>query len=64
MRGVTDPRVEIPAACQVHQGSGRLMVSRQEQGIVLDAHADGCCVLALDHSAVTLLADVLGEWLG
>jgi hypothetical protein len=40
------------------------MVSRQEQGIVLDSHADGCCVLALDHSAVTLLADVLGEWLG
>jgi hypothetical protein len=63
MRVVSDPRVKIPAVCQVHQGSGHLMVSRQEQCIVLDAHADGCCVLALDHSAAILLADVLGEWL-
>jgi hypothetical protein len=31
---------------------------------VLDAHADHCCVIALESAAVTLLFDVFGEWLG
>lgn len=61
---VSDPRVEIAAVCQVHQGSGRLVIRREGDRIVLDAHADHCCVLALEGAALTLLFDVLGEWPG
>jgi hypothetical protein len=61
---VNCPRVEIEAVCEVHQGSGRLVVRRHGERIVLDAHADHCCVLVLDSAAVTLLFDMLGQWLG
>lgn len=61
---VSDPRVDIEALCQVHQGSGCLVVRREGERIVLDACADHCCVLVLDSAAVTLLFDVFGEWLG
>jgi hypothetical protein len=61
---VNCPRVEIEAVCEVHQGSGRLVVRRDGKRIVLDAHADHCCVLVLDSAAVTLLFDMLGQWLG
>jgi len=44
--------------------SGRLVVRREGNRIVLDAHADECCVIALEDAAVTRLFDVLGEWLG
>jgi hypothetical protein len=64
VRVVSDPRVEIEAVCEVHQGSGRLVVRREGERIVLDARADHCCVITLQGSAVTLLFDVLGEWLG
>jgi hypothetical protein len=56
--------VEIEAVCEVHQGSGRLVVRREGERIVLDARADHCCVLVLESAAVTLLFDVFGEWLG
>lgn len=58
------PRVEIEAVWEVHHGSGRLVVRREGERIVLDAHADHCCVLVLDRAAVTLLFDMLGQWLG
>ena len=58
------PRVEIEAVCQVHHGSGRLVVRREGKRIVLDAHADHCRVLVLDSAAVTLLLDMLGQRLG
>lgn len=61
---VSDPRVEIEATCEVHQGSGRLVIKRDGDRIVLDAYADHCCVITLEGEAVTLLFDVLGEWLG
>jgi hypothetical protein len=61
---VSDPRVEIEATCEVHQGSGRLVIRRDGDRIVLDARADHCCVITLEDGAVTLLFDVLGEWLG
>jgi hypothetical protein len=64
MRVMSDPQVEIEAVCQVHRGSGRLVVRRESVRIVLDAHADECCVIALEDAAVTRLFDVLGEWLG
>jgi hypothetical protein len=31
---------------------------------VLDGQADDCCLITLESAAVTLLFDVLGEWLG
>jgi hypothetical protein len=60
---VSDPRVEIEAVCEVHGGSGRLVIRREGDRIVLDARADQCCVLALAGPAVTRLFDALGEWL-
>lgn len=57
-------RIEIPAVCEVHGGSGRLVVRREGDRIVLDGHADHCCVFTLGNPAVTRLFDALGEWLG
>ncbi len=61
---VSDPQIEIEAVCEIHQGSGRLVIRREDDQIVLDARADHCCVLALENPAVTRLFDALGEWLG
>ncbi|MGH3764419.1 MAG: hypothetical protein ACRDS0_33195 [Pseudonocardiaceae bacterium] len=62
---MTDPQVEIEAACEVHHdGSGRLVMRREGDRVVLDARADHCCVIAVDGAAMTLLFDVLGEWPG
>jgi hypothetical protein len=38
------PRVEIEVVCEAHHGSGRLVVRRDGTRILLDAHADHCCV--------------------
>ncbi len=62
-RVVSDPQVEIEAACEVHRSSGRLVVRREGDRVVLDARADECCVIAMEGAGVTLLFDVLGEWL-
>lgn len=61
---MSDPQVEIEAICEIHQGSGRLVIRREGDRIVLDGRADECCVITLEGAAVTLLFDVLGEWLG
>lgn len=61
---MTDPRVEIEAVCEVHHGSRRLVVRRKGERIVLATHADDCCMIVLDSAAVTMLCDVLGQWLG
>ena len=44
---MADSRVEIKAVCEVHGGSGRLVIRRDGDRIVLDARADHCCVLSL-----------------
>jgi hypothetical protein len=64
VRVVSDPQVEIEAVCEVHRGSGRLVVRREGDRLVLDAHADECCVIALEDVAVTRLFNVLGKWRG
>jgi hypothetical protein len=64
VRVVGDPWVEIEAVCEVHGGSGRLVIRRDGERIVLDAHADECCVITVEGAGMTLLFDVLGEWLG
>ncbi|MGH3977325.1 MAG: hypothetical protein ACRDS9_29040 [Pseudonocardiaceae bacterium] len=51
--------VEIDAVCEVHRGSGRLVIRREGERIVLDGRADECCVITMDGAAVTLLFDVL-----
>ncbi|MGH3839834.1 MAG: hypothetical protein ACRDS0_00020 [Pseudonocardiaceae bacterium] len=56
--------VEIPAVCEVHRGSGRLVIPCEGDRVVLDGRADHCCVITVEGAAVTLLFDVLGEWLG
>ncbi len=35
-----DPQVEIEATCEMHHGSGRLVIRREGDRIVLDARAD------------------------
>lgn len=60
---VNDPHAEIEASCEMHHGSGRLVVRCEGDRVVLDARADHCCVITLEDAAVMLLFDVLGEWL-
>jgi hypothetical protein len=61
---VSDPQIEVPAVCEVHGGSRRLLVRCDGNRIVLGGPADQCCVLTLEGPAVTRLFDALGEWLG
>jgi hypothetical protein len=61
---VSEPRVEIPVVCEVHGGSGHLKVRRDGDRIVFGGCAGRCCVFTLEGPAVTLLFDVIGEWLG
>jgi hypothetical protein len=49
---MSDPQVEIAAVCAVHLDAGRLVVRREGERIVLNAHADDC-VTFLDSAAVT-----------
>jgi hypothetical protein len=60
---VSEPRVEIPVTCEIYGGSGRLVVRREGERIVLDGDADQCCVITLEGPAVTRLFIQLGEWL-
>ncbi|MGH3824618.1 MAG: hypothetical protein ACRDRA_17560 [Pseudonocardiaceae bacterium] len=66
VRVVSDPQVEIEleAVCEVHHGSGCLVVRGEGDRVVLDARADHCCVTTLGDPATTLLFDALREWLG
>ena len=61
---MSEPEVEIEAVSLTHPGSDQLLMRREEGRIVLDGHADHCCVIAVRDPAATLLFDVLGEWLG
>lgn len=61
VRAVSGSRVEIPAACEIHLGSGRLMVRREGARVVLDGRADHCCVLTLERAAATVLVDAVAE---
>lgn len=59
---MSGPRVEIPAACEIHGGgSGRLVVRREGERLVLDGRADRCCVLTLERAAAAVLADAVVE---
>lgn len=59
---MSDPQeVEIEAICNVHQGSGHLVLRREGDRLVLDGHTDDCCLISLADPAAPLLFDVLGE---
>ena len=61
---MSDPHIEIEAVCEVHHdGSGRLVIRREGDRIVLDGRADHCCVITLESAAVIRVFDVLGKWL-
>jgi hypothetical protein len=60
---VSEPQVDIPAACEIHGGSGHLLIRREGNQILLDGRADQCYVFSLPDASVTLLFDVLGELL-
>jgi hypothetical protein len=55
--------VEIPAVCEIHGGSGRLVLRREGERVMLDGRNDHCCLFTLERSAVVALFDVFGEWL-
>lgn len=62
VRAVTGLRVAIPAVCEIHGGAGHVVVRRESGRVVLDGHADDCCVLWLDDAAARLLFDRLASW--
>jgi hypothetical protein len=41
---VIEPQAEIPAVCEMHGGSGHLVVRRGGERLILGGHADDCCV--------------------
>lgn len=58
---MSDPQAEIEAICDVHQGSGHLVVRREGDRIVLDGHTHDCCLISLGDPTAAMLFDVLGE---
>lgn len=53
----------IPAMCQDH-GRCTLRVTCHASGIVLDPHARGSCVIALDEAGTAAMRTALVEWRG
>ncbi|MGH3802742.1 MAG: hypothetical protein ACRDTD_21975 [Pseudonocardiaceae bacterium] len=67
MSGEDRPRKVLPSTCTQHgdaRGFTNLVVRRLDDGIELDPHAVGGCVVTLDEAAANQLFDLLGEWLG
>ncbi|MGH3889224.1 MAG: hypothetical protein ACRDSZ_22145 [Pseudonocardiaceae bacterium] len=67
MSGENRLRKVIPSTCTRHgdaRGFTNLVVRRLDEGIELDPHAVGGCVIILDERGATALFDLLGEWLG
>jgi hypothetical protein len=56
----------ISATCQIHGARGfcNLRVTRAGDGIVLNPHVAGSCVITLDEAGTTALRDLLIEWQG
>ncbi|MBV9013209.1 MAG: hypothetical protein JO272_14375 [Pseudonocardiales bacterium] len=61
---MSEPRIEVPATCEIHGGTGRLVVRRDGDRLMLDGNADHCCMFSLDYAAVVALFDVVAVWLG
>ncbi|MCA1704477.1 MAG: hypothetical protein LC808_14940 [Actinobacteria bacterium] len=52
--------------CQTHGATGftNLLVTKENEIIVLNPHIANCCVLRLDEQAATALLAIIQEWLG
>lgn len=59
-------RLVLHVTCQIHEGAAgftNLVVTRKNNTIALNPHADNSCVLTLDDITANVLHDTLGEWL-
>ena len=56
----------VMTTCQTHGARGftNLLVTKENEIIVLNPHIANCCVLRLDEQAATALLHILREWLG
>ena len=56
----------IMTTCQTHGATGftNLLVTKENEIIVLNPHIGNCCVLRLDEQAATALLAIIQEWLG
>ncbi|MGH3929261.1 MAG: hypothetical protein ACRDTF_04715 [Pseudonocardiaceae bacterium] len=60
-------RLILHVTCQIHEGAEgftNLVVTRNNNTITLNPHADNSCVLTLDEVTANIFHDTLGEWLG
>ena len=59
-------RLVLHVTCKIHEGTEgftNLVVTRSNNTIALNPHADNSCVLTLDETTANVLHDTLGEWL-
>lgn len=59
-------RLLLHVTCQCHEGAPgftNLVVTRNNNTIMLNPHVDNSCVLTLDEVAAEILHNTLGEWL-
>ena len=56
----------ISATCEIHGAKGfcNLRVTKAGDGIVLNPHVAGSCVITLDAAGVVALRELLIEWQG
>ncbi|MGH3916050.1 MAG: hypothetical protein ACRDTC_21970 [Pseudonocardiaceae bacterium] len=59
-------RLVLHVTCQIHEGTAgftNLVITRKNNTIALNPHADNSCVLTLDDITANVLHDTLGGWL-
>ncbi len=59
-------RLVLHVTCQIHDGTEgftNLVVTRKNNTIALNPHADNSCVLILDEATASIFHETLGEWL-
>lgn len=59
-------RLVLHVTCQTHEGAAgftNLVVTRSNNTIALNPHADNSCVLTLDEATANVLYETLGDWL-
>lgn len=59
-------RLVLHVTCQIHEGAEgftNLVVTRKNNTITLNPHADNSCALTLDAATANVFYETLGEWL-
>lgn len=54
----------ITVTCDLHGTPCELVVTCEDDRLILDMHSDTCCVVRLDEPAAGELLEVLGDFLG